>query len=142
MEPISLLLGLSLIASLVGTGVSAIGAAQQSEASKRAEQLRERQMNLEDRRQKQKNYRELLKGRAAALVGATAQGASSGSGLAGGYGQIGGTAATNFTGINKGTEIGAGIFDANMAATDAGTMVAFGQGLSSLGQQLGSVKLG
>lgn len=128
--------GIGLVAGLAGTAVQMAGANAQAQASKRAEQLRETQMNLESARQKRQVVRNALRARAMALVNATGQGASSGSGLQGGYGQIGQGTSENLQGINQGQTIGAGIFKANRDSFDASNMVSFGGGLTSLGGSL------
>ncbi len=93
-------------------------------------------MNLEAMRQRRQVIRNALRARSVASVNATAQGAGSGSGLQGGFGQIGQGAGENMVGINQGTEIGAGIFSANRDSYSAQSLVAFGGGLSSFGGAL------
>lgn len=127
------LAALGLVAGLAGTVVQMAGANAQAQASKRAEKLRETQMNLESARQKRQIIRNALRARSMALVNATGQGASSGSGLQGGYGQIGQGTNENLQGVNQGQTIGAGIFKANRDSFDASNMVSFGGGLTSLG---------
>lgn len=127
------LAALGLVAGLAGTVVQMAGANAQAQASKRAEKLRETQMNLESARQKRQIIRNALRARSMALVNATGQGASSGSGLQGGYGQISQGTNENLQGVNQGQTIGAGIFKANRDSFDASNMVSFGGGLTSLG---------
>ncbi len=128
--------GIGLAVGAAGAVTSTIGSMQASAASKRAEKLRETQMNLEAARQRRQVIREGLRARAMALTSATAQGAGSGSGLQGGYGQVGQRVGENMVGINQGTEIGAGIFQANRDGYSAQSLVSFGNGLSSLGGAL------
>lgn len=132
----TIIAGVGIAAAVAGSAVSVNASNQATAASKRAEALRERQMQLEAARSRRQVVRNMLRARSAALVGATAQGASGGSGLAGGYGQIGQQSGENMTGINQGTEIGAGIFSANRDYANAQSLVSFGQGLSSLGGTL------
>lgn len=132
----TIIAGIGLAAGLAGTAVQVAGAGAASRASARAEKLREKQMNLESARQKRQIMRSALRARASALNSATAQGATGGSGLQGGYGQIGQGAGDNLLGVNNAQEIGAGIFKANIDSAGAQSLVAFGGGLSSLGGSL------
>jgi len=125
-----------------GALASASGSAKAAEASKKAEKLRERQMNLESRRQKMQAYRNTLSARSRALVNATAQGAGSGSGVAGGLAQVTGEGASNILGVSQGQQIGKGIFKANRDVTDGQTLVSWGQGLSGFGQTIGGLNFG
>lgn len=84
----------------------------------------------------------MLRARSQALLTAGSQGASSGSGLQGGYGQIGSKTAENISGINTAQEISKGIFKQNAAIADAQAMAAWGSGLTSMGQTVGSLKFG
>ncbi len=132
----TIIAGVGLALGAVGTVTSVNAANQQASAAKRAERLRERQMELEAMRQRRAAIRTALRARSAGLVAATAQGAGSGSGIQGGYGQIGGDLGNNMLGINQGTEIGADIFQANRDGAGAASLAAFGSGLSSLGGAL------
>lgn len=125
-----------------GALTSAAGSAKAAEASKKAEKLRERQMNLESRRQRMQTYRNTLRARSEALTNANAQGAGSGSGIAGGLAQVTGEGAANILGINQGQQIGKGIFQANRQVTDGQTLASFGNGLSSFGQTIGGLNFG
>lgn len=132
----TIIAGIGVAAGLAGTAMQVSAASQAADASKRAERLRERQMNLESNRQRLAAIRASLRARSAALTSATAQGAASGSGLQGGYGQIGQATGENIVGVNQAQEIGAGIFTANRDSATAQSLVAFGGGLSSLGGSL------
>lgn len=133
---------IGLVASLAGSFIQAGASKQAAEASKRAEDLRERQMNLESARQRRESYRNVLRGRSAALVSSTAQGGTGGSGIAGGLGQITNKGADNIVGVNQGQEIGKGIFTANRQVADAQSLAAFGSGLSNMGQMVSGLKIG
>lgn len=88
----------------------------QGEISKlelQAEAQRRQQMELGSRRQSLELFRGAQRARALALTNATSQGASQGSGLQGGYGQISGDAYNNALGINQNLQIGRNIFDIN-----------------------------
>lgn len=115
------------------------------------EAQRKQQMELDAMRQKREIIRQGLAARAQALATATAQGASRGSGLQGGYGQIEGQVGTNTLATTQNEQIGSNIFNINAAArtglsgaynslssaygamASAQGMGALGAGLSSLG---------
>lgn len=128
--------GIGVAAGLAGTAMQVAGANAQAKASIRAEQLREKQLNIESSRQRRAAIRNALAARAQSLVTATAQGASTGSGFMGAQGQISQRANENVTGVNLGQEIGAGIFKSNRDSYAASSLVSFGGGLSSLGGAL------
>lgn len=129
----TIIAGVGLAIGAAGTVTSVNAANASADASKKAEQLRKRQMELESIRQRRSAIRNSLRARSMSLTNATAQGAAGGSGLQGGYGQIGQQTGENITGVNNAEEIGAGIFNANAASASAGALAAFGSGLSSLG---------
>lgn len=132
----SIVTGLALAATAVGTVTQVSAANQAAKASQRAEALREKQMNLESQRQRRQIVRNMIRARSQALATTTAQGASKGSALGGAYGQIGQQTGENIVGVNQGQEIGAGIFKANRDIAGAEALSAFGGGISSLGGAL------
>jgi hypothetical protein len=140
----TIIAGVGLGLSAAGTAVSVIGQMQASEGAKRAEALRERQMNLEAARQRRSVVRQALRARSIALTNATDQGATGGSGIAGGLGQIANTAASNTQAINQGVQIGSDMFRANETISGGQTLASFGSGLSNLGGSMyqGSETLG
>jgi hypothetical protein len=134
---------LSTIIGAVGLGLAAAGtvtqmvaSGQQAAASRRQEVLRRRQMDLESSRQRRGVVRQALRARSMALIAGSEQGASQGSGLAGGLAQIGNQATSNMQGINQANEIGVGMFQTNQQITGAQELASFGGGLSSLGGSL------
>jgi hypothetical protein len=129
----SILSAVALAASAVGTVVGVVGATQQASAQKKAEELRKQQMNLDATRQRRDILRQSIIARSQALSTATAQGAASGSGLAGAYGQVEGQFARGTQAVNQNQEIGGKIFDANASADAAGGLASAGAGLASLG---------
>ncbi len=72
-----------------------------------------RAMEVDARRQQLEIIRQQQRGRALALTNATSQGARYGSGLQGGYGQIGGQTGVNILGVQQNLEIGRNIFGFN-----------------------------
>ncbi len=142
---------------LIGLGLTAAGTIMSvSAASKSAhanadiarqeqanEALRQRAMELDARRKQMEVIRNQQRNNAIALAGATNQGASLGSGLQGGYGQISGESNTNAMGIQQNLEIGRGIFGNNQQISQDrinlagfGSEAATGVGFSSFGSSL------
>jgi hypothetical protein len=120
----------------IGTGVQVMGAMKAAKAAEKAEDLRERQMNLDAMRQKRKIIREAIMQKSIATANATAQGAQDSSGLKGGIAQVTQDAGTQMSYTNKSQEIGSSLFDANREQTQGQSMSSFGSGLSSLGGTL------
>lgn len=136
-------MGIETIIGVVGLGISAagtvagvVGQQQQAAASKRAEELRQRQMNLDAQRQKRDLIRRAAVAQATATAAAEAQGASGGSALQGALGEIGGSTGRAVTAVNQNQEIGNGIFDANKKYAEGGSLASLGSGISSLGGAL------
>lgn len=127
---------LGAITSLAGTAAGVAGQFMQQKAAKRAEELRERQMNLEAAREKRQIVRKSIMARAEATANATAQGAQQGSGLQGGLAGITAEQAQGTLGVNQNLEIGRGIFAANRDMARAGTISSIGSGIQSIGSSL------
>lgn len=89
-----------------------VGEQKEIEATKR------QAMEVDARRQQLEIIRNQQRGRALGLTTATAQGASRGSGLQGGYGQISGQTGVNLLGVQQNLQAGRNIFDSNAAITD------------------------
>lgn len=147
----TVLAGIGLGTQLLGASKAAQGQKQIAKASRqiasasqRNEQLRERQLNLESLRQRRQAVREAIIARSSALTNSVGQGAGIyNSGLAGGYGQIGGQLATNVRNITQAQQIGQGIFDNNAQiaqgeykASQGQAQVAGGQAISNFGGQV------
>lgn len=143
--------------AVAGVGLSAAGAYSsyqgakgQASASKemaaielRQEAVRKQAMELQAKRQTMEIVRTQQRARSLALTTANAQGAAQGSGLMGGYGQISGQTGVNLLGISQNLEFGEQMFALNsqlsqqkMNYADAGSKMALGSGLSSLGGSL------
>lgn len=97
-------------------------------------------MELDASRRTIQTVRAAQQARSIALTNATAQGAGSGSGLQGGYGQIAGQANSGLLAINQNLDIGRNISDSNQAISglnmqlaDAKADASFWSGLGSLG---------
>lgn len=134
---------LSTIIGAIGLGLGAVGtfvqmdaAQKQSQASIKAEELRKKQMDLENARQRRGVIRQALRARSAGLLVGADQGASGGSGVAGALGGISSQATGNLQGLNQSYELGQGMFAANSDMANAGALASFGGGLSSFGGAL------
>ena len=123
---------------LVGGVMQAIGASKQAKASEKAEKARQRMMQLEAMRKRREMIREATVARAQATSNATAQGAGEGSGLQGGIAQITSRQNRNVQASNQDEALGNKVFSANRDYAKAGSLIAFGGGISSLGNALGS----
>lgn len=127
--------------SLVGTVVSASAQQtmvnEQTSASKRAENAREQQMQLDAQRRRRQAVREGLLARSMSLSAGVNQGAGYGSGVAGGMAGAMGQSLENQQGINSGEILGSRVFQANrdyFDATQKGQAgMAMGQGISAVG---------
>lgn len=145
---------LSLAMGAVGLGMQLFGGAKQAGISQeqaavsrdeaRQEQgindLKQRQMEMDARRQQLEQIRVAQRTASLAQARATEQGAQYGSGLQGGLAQITDQSLVNLTGINQAVEIGRGIntYNQNISAdkmkmADLGGQDATAKGISSLG---------
>lgn len=125
------------MASAIGAVIGAVGQMRQAKAAEKAEKAREKQMNLDVQRKRREALRQAAAARAVALNTASAQGAQFGSALPGAYGQIGGDTARNVVSLNQDQQLGKQVFAANRQYAQAGTLVALGQGIQSVGDSFG-----
>jgi len=130
---------ITLGASLVGGFMQYKGQEKMIQAQKKAERLRERQMNLQAMRERREVVRQSILARSTALATTTAQGAAGqgGSALGGAYGQIGGEAGRQRVAINQNQEIGQGIFRANRQYFSGTQQMGLGQAVAGAGQAVG-----
>lgn len=126
--------GLAL--SAAGTAVQYSAAKDASEASQRAEDARQRQLELESSRRRREIIRQSIIARSQAVSTATNQGAGDSSVLGGALGGITSNAAYGVAGVNQAESIGRDIFSANRQLASAQSFGAIGNGLSSLGGSL------
>lgn len=151
MDPISIALMLGGAAvSVIGGAKSASASSDYNQANKasialqqKVEAQRQQAMELDARRKEMEIIRTQQRARSLALTNSTAQGASLGSGLQGGYGQISGQSGVNTLGIQQNLGIGRNIFGLNeqisqqkIAMSDANQQMQLGQGLTSFGGSL------
>lgn len=129
---------IAMAITAAGTAYSTYNSIQASEASQRAESLRKEQMKLEAERNRRKTIREAMAARAVALSNITqAGGSDQGSSATGGaFGQISNSLGNNINDLSQSVRIGAGIFDANAAQSEAQGQMAIGQAISSMGKDI------
>lgn len=127
---------LGTLGTLVGTGFQVKGMMDAQAAQDRMEKLRKAQMELESTRQRRQIVRQAVIARSDALSAATSQGAAAGSGLQGGYGQIGGEAGGAAVAVEDNRFLGRAMFKANRQLSRAQTMSSIGSGISSLSDAL------
>lgn len=131
------------VAGLAAQGVSAWGQKKErqnvTEASIRAEDLREQQMNLEAQRLTRQKIREAQVANSLSLARSVNQGAGVGSSaLFGAYGQTQGELGRSLVGIRENQDIGAGIFDANRDIAQGQGQIAMWEGFGKLGTTITS----
>ena len=133
---------LSLVGTVVQASAQAQMVAEQTAASKRAENAREQQMQLEAQRQRRIAVRQALLARSQSLAVGTAQGASYGSGVQAAMGGAVAQGQENQANVNQGEILGGRIFQANrdyFDATQRGqSAMAFGAAISSIGGAIAS----
>jgi hypothetical protein len=95
-----------------------VGEQREIEATKR------QAMEVDARRQQLEIVRNQQRARALGLTTATAQGASKGSGLQGGYGQISGQTGVNLLGVQQNLQAGRDIFDSNASISNYNSQMA------------------
>lgn len=145
LSTIALIGGLALGAAGVGVQVAsaqASASAQKDEiaAQQKAEATREQSMKLDSMRKQREMIRQGILARSQSLTQGSNQGAGYGSGIAGAQAGITEQTAFNTLGAQQQSQLGSDIFAANREAfgarsrqADAGSMGAFGSGLSTLG---------
>lgn len=151
MDPFTLMMGASVVMSAYGAYTSTQGAQAASQAQQQevqgemaVESQKHDLMELQANRSMMEVRRRGQQAAAAGLFASVSQGAGiQGSGLAGGEAQVSAQSATNMVGINQNLEIGENIYkdtiaidQAKIAAAQAGSTIATGQGISSLGSSL------
>lgn len=123
-------------AAVAGAGASIYGNIRSAEASKRAENLRQKQMELQHMREIRQIFRQSQNARAVALSNAVGSGAKESSALPGGYGQIAGAAGAMTTAANENLDIGRGLFSANRDTATGKEIAGVGGGLYQLGKDV------
>lgn len=132
----TIIAGIGVAAGIAGTVMQMQGQRKAAKAQERAERIRESQSNLETMREQRQARRQALIARATALSNASSQGADSGTGLQGGYGQVQGEVGNTLVASNQNRELGSAMFAANRDYARAQSQASFGSGISSLGGAL------
>lgn len=122
--------------SAAGTVMNVMGQQKAAAGAKRAERLREAQMNIEESRSRRQIIRQAVVARGSALSNATSQGAQESSGLVGGISQITNESGGAVTAGQQNKQLGTQMFAANRQISAGQSQSSFGSGLSSLGNGL------
>lgn len=144
---------MGITAAVIGIGFSAVGAVTSYEGQKKAasaqqdmirqeqqaEAVRKQAMEVDARRKSLEDLRQGQRARAMALSNATSQGASLGSGLQGGYGQISGQLNTGLLGIQNQLGFGNQLFGINQQISNSKIAMSQGQSLAATGGGLSSL---
>lgn len=157
MDPISAFVTAASVATSIFGGMKQASAANKEAQAQQqiagleiqADQQRRQAMELDASRKSMEVLRNSQRARATALTNATSSGSQFGSGLQGGYGQIGGSTGFNLLGISQNKTIGENLFNINdqidqqrMLYAQASGQMATGQGISSIGSMLGQNNTG
>lgn len=121
--------------SAAGLGANVAGQVQASEASKKAEEIRQQQASLTAFREQREIIRKSIAARAIALSNTTSSGAQESSALPGAYGQITSEEARSFASVSQNMELGNQMFRANQQVTSGKELIGFGQGAQDFGKQ-------
>lgn len=131
---------LSVAGTVVGYSAQQKMIAQQTQASKKAENAREQQMQLDSSNRRRQSVREAIVARSMGLAAGTNAGAQYGSGVSAALGQATAQGAENQQTVNSSQILGSRVFQANrdyFDATQKGQAgMALGQGLSAIGGAL------
>jgi hypothetical protein len=126
-----------LILGVVGQAFSLYGGLKTAKAEKKAEKLRERQMELESLRKKRENFRQGQIQKAEVISNAVSSGAGESSALAGGIAGITGSVNRNNLAVNQDTEIGHSLFKQSRRAATGRGISGIGEGISAIGSLFG-----
>jgi hypothetical protein len=122
--------------SAAGLYANVQGQNQVAEASKRAEEIRQKQAELTAFRERREIIRKAMAARAVALANTTGAGAEFSSALSGAYGQVGSEEARSVAAVSQNMELGNQMFKANQQVTSGKQMIGLGQGAQDFGKQL------
>lgn len=137
--------GVGGMAGLAGTALAVGGTIMQysgqrkaQRGARQAEALRLRQMNVQAQRERRQTMRQAIIARSQALSQAEAQGASGGSGILGGLGNVASQAGDNLASIGMSQQIGQGMFGANSLISSGQTMANLGGTIAGIGNMFQS----
>lgn len=127
---------IGLVAAVGGTGYSAYSGNKAAQQSRKAEGLRQQQMNLDSAMKQREIFRKTQLSQATARARATQSGTQFGSGLQGGLAEIAqrGGEDTNYN--FQSTQIGNDLFQTNARQTQYKSNQETGQGVANLGLNL------
>jgi hypothetical protein len=133
----TIIAGVGLGIAAAGAGVQAYGTFQAAAASRRAEDLRKKQMNLDAGRKRREVIRQMQIAQAGARSNAATQGASQGdSAVQGALSQQANTAGQNLSNIHQSQQIGSNIFSANADYAQGQATASWGSAFQSVGMGL------
>jgi hypothetical protein len=137
MDPFTIIMGIGLVLSAIGTGVQVASSIEASQASQRAEQLRKQQMQLDIARKKREAIRQAQFATARGQAAAVSQGASlSDSSVIGASSTAKSAGSENLVALTQNEALGSQMFDANAKMSEANGIGAIGSGMSSWGSSL------
>lgn len=122
--------------SAAGTGTALYGNIQAGQASREAEAIRNRQMQVNAQRERRMAVRNSMRQAAASRSAGVAQGAFEGSGVGGGMAQAVGTGAQAVGDTNANQFFGQQMFNANDAMSQGRMVASIGSGMNDFGKQL------
>lgn len=128
--------GIALALAAVGTGVAIRGQQQAAQGERRAEAIRQRQMQVTADRERRQAIRQAMQARAAGNVAGVNQGAFFGSGVAGGQAQAVAQGGRMVADTNVNENLGNLMFGANILASRGRMVAGIGSSLTGLGTSL------
>lgn len=129
---------MSAVFSAIGAVLGLIGQSKEEAAARKAERARRREMQLESMRHRRDMIAAAQKARAEAVSAATAQGAGTSSGLAGGLAQVQQNLGRGVLANRQDTILANRVFDANIEASNARGLTMIGEAISGFSGIFGS----
>lgn len=136
---------ISTIIAAIGVGTGVVGTVIQYQGMKKAEEAKKKAADLEAKRARREQLRQVQIARAQALSQSVSSNASLGSSVQGGMGSASSQGAYNIQGINQGQEIGAQITQGNQQANLGATIGSLGGAIvqsSNIFGKIGTYALG
>lgn len=132
----ALLTSIGTATAVAGTGYSVYSGAKAAGASRDAERLRQRQLNLDSAMKRREMLRKIQLSRSTALSRTTVAGAQKSSALGGALGSIQQRGGEDLNYNQQSTDIGNDLFAANRDITTFQSQAQAGQGIGNLGFNL------
>jgi hypothetical protein len=136
MAELTLTAAAAIAATAIGTGVSVYGQTRAAEASKKAEEARNRMEKIRAQRERQEQIRQARIKRAQIVQAAENQGAGGSSSAITGASGVVAQAESNIQYINAQTSIGKQISNAQASAVGAQGISAIGEGIAAIGSTI------